>query len=772
MSSVEEAKQQSQIKTAQTTPTNRPSDATSAASSCVVDDNSDLVPQQQQRQKRQKAKASADGDNRKAETIVAMEAGSNLTENVIHVISPTAVVAASVDSSTNSAVTVTPSVHTITISGNNLSIPFSSSLASSTPNGTHMVMSQEIAAKLKDSTLPAGQIVQVPAAAVTGVDWANKLKELQHTQRLERLREEQQAVRDKLTQKQQFEQNFKPCIVCGDKASGRHYGAISCEGCKGFFKRSIRKQLGYACRGNKDCPVTKMHRNRCQFCRLQKCLAVGMRSECPSITSSPSVYSSSTTDGAPYNCYKIDSQSLKSASHPKDAWSQFQIPAVQQERKPPDSEKKAPTAMATSTQRIYIRKDLNSPAAAIPNFSNRISEIEDEESKSNENLLANLQERLIHTDHGTMVLSSTLTQNSQKSNNTDLSTLASVVTTLAAMGKNGAQESTDPNSSSGTSTAASSSSNSNGHVSSPGESADSVVKAFDTLARAVHHPQSQSQETQTGLSQGENAESDEPVLEIEGNLLSATNFLFNLNTPSPMPAYLNVQYICESASRLLFLSMHWVRSIPAFQLLNADTQMLLVRSCWCEMFVLGLAQCSQAMYLSTILGAILNHLQSPLSFDKNNSERAKLVTEHIIKLQSYVHTMENLQVNNTEYAYLKAMTLFCPDNTCKGSKQVERFQEKAHIELRHHIQELHPQNQNRLSKLLLRLPPLRSVNPSIMEELFFSGLTGSVQIDSIIPHILRMETAEYNSQMVGQCAPEMTEPSAETEISATSNSST
>lgn len=69
------------------------------------------------------------------------------------------------------------------------------------------------------------------------------------------------------------------CSICGDKASGKHYGVYSCEGCKGFFKRTVRKDLSYACREDRNCIVDKRQRNRCQYCRYMKCLSCGMKRE-------------------------------------------------------------------------------------------------------------------------------------------------------------------------------------------------------------------------------------------------------------------------------------------------------------------------------------------------------------------------------------------------------------------------------------------------------------------------------------------------------------
>ncbi|XP_041810840.1 nuclear receptor subfamily 1 group D member 2b [Chelmon rostratus] len=67
------------------------------------------------------------------------------------------------------------------------------------------------------------------------------------------------------------------CKVCGDVASGFHYGVHACEGCKGFFRRSIQQNIQYKkCLKNESCPIMRINRNRCQQCRFKKCLMVGM----------------------------------------------------------------------------------------------------------------------------------------------------------------------------------------------------------------------------------------------------------------------------------------------------------------------------------------------------------------------------------------------------------------------------------------------------------------------------------------------------------------
>uniref|UniRef100_A0A1I8F1Q2 Nuclear receptor domain-containing protein n=1 Tax=Macrostomum lignano TaxID=282301 RepID=A0A1I8F1Q2_9PLAT len=50
-------------------------------------------------------------------------------------------------------------------------------------------------------------------------------------------------------------------------------------GCKGFFKRTVRKSLRYTCRDSRRCRIDKRQRNRCQYCRYMKCLAAGMQRE-------------------------------------------------------------------------------------------------------------------------------------------------------------------------------------------------------------------------------------------------------------------------------------------------------------------------------------------------------------------------------------------------------------------------------------------------------------------------------------------------------------
>ena len=78
---------------------------------------------------------------------------------------------------------------------------------------------------------------------------------------------------------------------------------------------------------------------------------------------------------------------------------------------------------------------------------------------------------------------------------------------------------------------------------------------------------------------------------------------------------------------------------------------------------------------------------------------------------------------------------------------VERLQDKVVSELADYTSSTHPGDKNRFPRLLLLLSPLRSLHADTLEDLFFSGLIGNIQIDSVIPYILKMEPREYQNHL-------------------------
>lgn len=227
---------------------------------------------------------------------------------------------------------------------------------------------------------------------------------------------------------------------------------------------------------------------------------------------------------------------------------------------------------------------------------------------------------------------------------------------------------------------------------------------------------------------------DSPVLE-------ESHLKFDLNVPAPMMDTPTIHFVCETASRLLFQTLHWTKSIQAFNLLKYDTQIGLVRNSWSDLFVLGLAQISGQVSIPSILSLIVSHQQSRLARE-NQPINVKEVTASICKIHEYVQALSKLNIDEKEFAYLRAIALFGADH-----HSVEQLQDKAVSELEKYCATIHPGDKNRFPRLLLLLSPLRSLHSETLEDLFFSGLIGNIQIDSVIPYILKMEPREYQNHL-------------------------
>uniref|UniRef100_A0A915AA95 Uncharacterized protein n=1 Tax=Parascaris univalens TaxID=6257 RepID=A0A915AA95_PARUN len=468
------------------------------------------------------------------------------------------------------------------------------------------------------------------------------------------------------------------CVVCGDKASGRHYGAVSCEGCKGFFKRSIRKQIGYVCRGSKDCPVTKFHRNRCQYCRLRKCLTMGMRSESVQAERRP-VGSVTSNDAAP-----------------------TMVPTTSAAQPRPLREHEPVASMKQSDAFI------NGLLAIV---KNEVGNIQEAEKKDLDVL-----------DMG---------NSSPMSIQRQLSASPEPQVTIEKRDSVGEDES-----------------------------------AID-VSTVVGLPQSSSPSSSGAAS----SISDDGAV-----LLNAEKAKFELPVPHPMPRELNIQFVCETASRLLFLSVHWIKNIKALSS-NASVLESTMKSKWCDVFVLGLMQCSSQFRLSNMLSAMSTHLSACSRIGQLKTERFEEVNEQINFLLKLVHRFDELKLSAMEFAYLKLIS-FTADDLPGASldPQVRSVHTQALQELYDHILATGAPNcddstseadsgsaaaqltsnlyatVDRYGQLLMLMPTLRWFKQSVLVELFFSGLIGNLSIETVMPFILAMDVMNVFDSPTGSDA--------------------
>ncbi|XP_060807491.1 nuclear receptor subfamily 2 group C member 2 isoform X2 [Amyelois transitella] len=464
------------------------------------------------------------------------------------------------------------------------------------------------------------------------------------------------------------------CIVCGDRASGRHYGAISCEGCKGFFKRSIRKKLGYQCRGSMNCEVTKHHRNRCQYCRLQKCLACGMRSDFQHERKPIVDKGKSERDGAMHERQAAYSKLLGLAGQAQNA----QMP----KEEPTDAFGAVSPAAPAINFALAAAVAFNKGNPAVSQYLNpgNPSDIEG----------ARRQHLMLQTQ---------LAKN------------------IFKMGQFGVM---------------------NDYISAytgatPPEVPLAPLHAADTShndaegilsGEALQLPLSL---PAAGGAAGGAAGAGAPHLalhraaEAGARLLAAlARWLRAVPVAAQMPVEIQVTLLKKCWPELFVLCLAKFSqplSLGALLPLMESHLRAVLRE-------RGAGDCPDR-----------SDVPQPglITTADYSDERVEEVSGMLVRLQQFLAAMEPLRVSEREHAYLRALCLFSPDGAPDFlTRKLQDYQVRVLRSLKAACQP----DDERLATLLLQLPVLRSFTGSFLEDVFFVGFLGDVCIDDVIPHLL------------------------------------
>ncbi|RWS26948.1 nuclear receptor subfamily 2 group E member 1-like protein, partial [Leptotrombidium deliense] len=210
--------------------------------------------------------------------------------------------------------------------------------------------------------------------------------------------------------------------------------------------------------------------------------------------------------------------------------------------------------------------------------------------------------------------------------------------------------------------------------------------------------------------------------------------------------------ICETAARLLFMNVKWLKSLPSFVSLPIRDQLLLLEEGWRELFVLSAAQFMLPLEFGALLSNIGLNPNIPSSSVSIATVTSSTVscTDKVIGLmteircfQQIIAKFKELNVDPTEYMCLKAIILFktalqgssssSANHELRDLSTIASLQDQAQVTLSKYISTVYSMQQPfRFGKLLLMLPSLRNVSETTIEELFFRKAIGNVTIVKLI----------------------------------------
>ncbi|XP_034046978.1 nuclear receptor subfamily 5, group A, member 5 [Thalassophryne amazonica] len=479
-------------------------------------------------------------------------------------------------------------------------------------------------------------------------------------------------------------ESLESCPICGDKVSGYHYGLLTCESCKGFFKRSVQNNKHYTCADSQRCPIDLSQRKRCPFCRLQKCFAVGMKREA---VRADRMRGGRNKFGP---LYRRDRQmKQQKLCHPTNA-APYRIKLETAQTYQPTG----PAGLHLTSKHVNIplRSDAIHQSHVCPPSTGEFSGPLDCTLNSGKEVASspgpyhapyrhNLSGYLQESRE--MVFSYNLTPSNYPTHTT-MNTSRNAPTSFLC-------------------------------------STPAIQLPFQTSASST---------SLSFLSQLLEGEQDESQL--------CTKVLSSLQREQASRGKHNrlntFSIMCKMADQTLFWLVEWARNSALFKQLQVDDQMVLLQSCWSELLVLD-HLCRQVAYGKE--GCIYLVTGQQIEVSTIISQAGVTLSSLVSRTQDLVSKLKTLQLDRHEFVCLKYLVLFNPDvKLVQSRRQVEQTQERVNRALMEHTQQSHPGHTDKFGQLLLRLPEVRSISLQVQEYLYQRHLVGDLPCNSLLTEML------------------------------------